>query len=194
LIQKRPAVLGVGTVSLDTVESDGEVAHDVLGGSAPYFAVAARVSADVAIVGIVGDDFPEPFLSRMNEAGIDIGGLKRHAGETFRWHVRYGRDGNRETLATNREAALAEISEVLQDRKGPAALLGSTNPSAQPSVLANAGKPALVVLDSMTHWIRDQGDDVRLLMRSADVLLLNEEEALLLGDGDQAAGIRPVLK
>jgi hypothetical protein len=61
-------------------------------------------------------------------------------------------------------------------------------------VLANAGKPALVVLDSMTHWIRDQGDDVRLLMRSADVLLLNEEEALLLGDGDQAAGIRPVLK
>ena len=46
----------------------------------------------------------------------------------------------------------------------------------------------------MTHWIRDRSDDLRLLTRSADVLLLNEEEALLLGDGDQAAGIRPILK
>ena len=195
MIQKRPSVLGVGTVSLDTVESAGEVAHDVLGGSAPYFAAAARVSADVAIVGVVGEDFPERFVTRLSEAGIDVGGLSRHTGETFRWHVRYGPDGNRETLSTNRETALAETPEVPGDRKGPAALfLGSTDPSIQASVLANAGAPALVVLDTMTHWIRDRSDDLRLLTRSADVLLLNEEEALLLGDGDQAAGIRPILE
>lgn len=195
MIQKRPSVLGVGTVSLDTVESGGEVAHDVLGGSAPYFAAAARVLADVAIVGVVGEDFPERFLTRLSEAGIDVGGLSRHTGETFRWHVRYGPDGNRETLSTNRETALAETPEVPGDRKGPAALfLGSTDPSIQASVLANAGAPALVVLDTMTHWIRDRSDDLRLLTRSADVLLLNEEEALLLGDGDQAAGIRPILE
>ena len=195
MIQKRPSVLGVGTVSLDTVESAGEVAHDVLGGSAPYFAAAARVSADVAIVGVVGEDFPERFVTRLSEAGIDVGGLSRHTGETFRWHVRYGPDGNRETLFTNRETALAETPEVPEDRKGPAALfLGSTDPSIQASVLANAGAPALVVLDTMTHWIRDRSDDLRLLTRSADVLLLNEEEALLLGNGDQAAGIRPILE
>jgi len=195
LIQKRPSVLAVGTVSLDTVESGGEVAREVLGGSAPYFAAAARVSADVAIVGTVGDDFPERFVTRMSEAGIDVGGLSRHMGETFRWHVRYGRDGTRETLGTNRETALAETPEVPIDRTGPAALfLGSTNPSIQASVLANAGTPSLIVLDTMTHWIRDRRDDFRMLARSADVLLLNEEEALLVGDGDQAAGIRPILE
>ena len=80
MIQKRPSVLGVGTVSLDTVESAGEVAHDVLGGSAPYFAAAARVLADVAIVGVVGEDFPERFLTRLSEAGIDVGGLSLHTG------------------------------------------------------------------------------------------------------------------
>lgn len=195
MIQKRPSVLGVGTVSLDTVESGGDVARDVIGGSAPYFAAAARVSADVAIVGVVGDDFPEPFVRRLSEAGLDVGGLQRHAGETFRWHVRYGRDGNRETLATNRDTALVEAPEVPQHRKASAALfLGSTNPSIQASVLANAGTPPLVVLDSMTHWIRDRHDEFRLLARSADVLLLNEEEALLLGGGDQAAGVRPILE
>ena len=188
-------MLGVGTVSLDTVESGGEVVRDVLGGSVPYFAAAARVSADVAILGVVGEDFPEAFVTRLSEAGIDVSGLSRHTGETFRWHVRYARDGTRETLSTNRETALAEPPEVLADRKGAAALfLGSTDPSIQASVLADAGAPALVVLDTMTHWIRDRGDDLRLLMRSADVLLLNEEEALLLGDGNQAAAIKPILE
>ena len=194
-MQTRPSVLGVGTVSLDTVESGGQVASDVLGESAPYFAAAARVSADVSIVGVVGEDFPEPFITRLNEAGIDVRGLSRQKGETFRWHVRYGRDGTRETLSTNRDTALAGTPEIPGDRKGAAALfLGSTDPSIQASVLADAGAPALVVLDTMTHWIRDRGDDLRLLMRSADVLLLNEEEALLLGDGNQAAGIRPILE
>ena len=89
MIQKRPSILGVGTVSLDTVESGGEVARDVLGGSAPYFAAAARVSADVALVGVVGEDFPERFVTLLSEAGIDVSGLSRHAGETFRWHVQY---------------------------------------------------------------------------------------------------------
>jgi sugar/nucleoside kinase (ribokinase family) len=195
LIQARPSVLGVGTVSLDTVESRGEVARDVLGGSAAYFAAAARVAADVAIVGVVGQDFPERFVTRMSEAGIDVSGLSRHPGETFRWHVRYARDGNRETVSTNRETALTEIPQVPDDRKGPAALfLGSTDPSIQASVLAQAGAPELVVLDTMTHWIRERGDDLRLLMRSADVVLLNEEEALLLGEGDQAGGVRPILE
>ena len=195
MIQTWFSVLSVGTVSLDTVESGGEVTRDVLGGSAPYFAAAARVSADVAIVGAVGDDFPEQFVTRMSEAGIDVGGLSRHVGETFRWHVRYGRDGARETLHTNRLTALAEIPEVPGDRTSPAALfLGSTDPSIQASVLANAGTPSLVVLDTMTHWIRDRRADFRMLARSADVLLLNEEEASLVSDGDQAAGIQSILE
>ena len=75
MIQKRPSVLGGGTVSLDTVESGGEVARDVLGGSAPYFAAAARVSADVALVGVVGEDFPERFVTLLSEAGIDVSGI-----------------------------------------------------------------------------------------------------------------------
>ena len=195
MIQKRPSVLAVGTVSLDTVESGGEIARDVLGGSAPYFAAAARVSADVAIVAVVGEDFPERFLTRLSDAGIDVTGLTRLPGETFRWHARYERDGSRETLSTNRGTALAGTPTVPEDRREPSALfLGSTNPSIQVSVLANAGAPALVVLDTMTHWIQDQKDDFDMLARSADVLLLNEEEARLLGDGDQAAGIRPILE
>ncbi len=195
MIQKRPEVLCVGTVSLDTVEYRGAQAHDVLGGSAPYFAAAARILADIAIVGVVGDDFPESFVSRLSEAGIDVAGLSRRPGETFRWHARYARDGSRETLHTNRETALAESPQVPEARRGASAVfLGSTSPEIQAAVLASAGAPTLVVLDTMTHWIQDQRDDFELLARSADVVLLNEEEVRLLGGGDQASAIRPILE
>ena len=83
----RSSVLGVGTVSLDTVQAGGETQRDVLGGSAPYFAAAARLSSDVALVGVVGDDFPDAMLDRLDAAGVDVSGIERRPGETFRWHA-----------------------------------------------------------------------------------------------------------
>ncbi len=80
-------------------------------------------------------------------------------------------------------------------RRGASAVfLGSTSPEVQAAVLASTGAPILVVLDTMTHWIQDQRDDFELLARSADVVLLNEEEVRLLGGGDQASAIRPILE
>ena len=101
-----PAVLAVGTVSLDTIESGAKSAKDVLGGSAPYFGAAARVSCAVELLGVVGEDFPQGHLDRLRDAGIGTDGIERHPGETFKWQVRYARDGSRETLGTNRETAL----------------------------------------------------------------------------------------
>ncbi len=191
----RPTIVAVGTVSLDTIESAGAVARDVLGGSAPYFGAAARLCCSVEMVGVVGEDFPEEHLSRLSDTGIGVSGITRHPGETFRWHARYGRDGSRETVETNRERALAAMPVAPAGLRDPRALfLGSTDPSVQASVLAAVGTPELVVLDTMSHWIRDRRADFDMLTRNADVVLLNEEEASLLGGGDQAEGVRPLLE
>ena len=182
-------------MSLDTVESAGRTERDVLGGSAPYFGAAARLFSDVALLGVVGDDFPPEMLDRLGEAGIDVSGVETRPGESFRWHVRYESGGEPTTVATNRAAALATQPSVPESRKGPKALfLGSTDPAAQSSVLATAGAPELIVLDTMDHWIRDRRDEFDILARSADVVLLNEEEARALGDGSHEAGVLPILE
>ena len=191
----RPTVLCAGTVSLDTVESGARAAYDVLGGSAPYFAAAARLESRVSIVGAVGEDFPEDQIKRLQAAGIGVSALARAPGETFRWHVRYQRDGSRQTVKTNRARALATTLEVPPELAEPQALfLGSTDPSVQASALRGAGTPELVVLDTMSHWIHDRREDFEMLTRSADVVLLNEEEAKILGDGDYEKGVRPILE
>ena len=192
---RRPRVAALGTVSLDTIESRGAVAREILGGSAPYFGAAARFSCDVALVGVVGDDFPAELLRPLEAHGVDVSAIERKPGETFRWHARYQADGSRETLGTNRERALRAEPTVPDALRDPDVLfLGSTNPHTQASVLAACGTPKLVVLDTMAHWVRDYRAAFLTVAHQADVVLMAYDEAAELGRGDAQRGAQALLE
>ncbi len=53
------ALLVVGSVAYDALESPYGKVDRTLGGAATYFAVAARFFTPVSLVAIVGDDFSE---------------------------------------------------------------------------------------------------------------------------------------
>lgn len=210
----RPRIVALGTVSLDTIErggergaeggversgernaeSGGEIARDVLGGSAPYFGAAARHSSDVALLGVVGDDFPDELLNPLRELGVDVSGIERRPGETFRWHARYHPDGSRETLGTNRDRALRAVPSVPESLRHPRALfLGSTDPRTQAAVLMALGTPELIVLDTMIHWVRQYRDEFLEVARRAHLVLMAEDEAIELGHGDVEAAVSQLL-
>ena len=48
----------VGSVALDSVEANGTVHDDVLGGSASFFSTAASYFTPVKLVAVVGEDMP----------------------------------------------------------------------------------------------------------------------------------------
>ena len=81
MTQYRPKVVGLGTVSLDTIEIGGHTEKDVLGGSALYFGAAARLFSDVTLLGVVGTDFPNSKLDRFNEINIDTSGISTQDGD-----------------------------------------------------------------------------------------------------------------
>ena len=94
-------VLVVGSVALDSVETPFGRAESVVGGSATYFASAACHFAPVQLVGVVGDDYPVDKLAPLAARGVDLSGLERAEGESFRWRGRYRHDLNSaETLET----------------------------------------------------------------------------------------------
>ncbi len=78
------SILVVGSVALDSVQTPFGSAKEVLGGSATYFSTAASFFADVRVVAVVGDDFPEEHLSFLKERSIDLQGLERVQGRTGR--------------------------------------------------------------------------------------------------------------
>src|SRR6202171_2124857 len=95
------SVLIVGSVALDTVKTPVEEHADLLGVSASYAALAASFFSPVRLVGVVGDDFPQSEFEFWKSRKIDIEGLQRAKGKTFRWSGEYSWDLNtRETRST----------------------------------------------------------------------------------------------
>lgn len=173
------SILVVGSVAYDSVETPFGRSEEALGGSAVYFSLAARLFADVRLVGVVGDDFEDEHVSLLREHGVDTGGLERAPGRTFRWSGRYGYDLNtRETLSTELnvfERFRPRIPEAF--RASEVIFLGNIDPQLQLDVLDQVRHARLVACDTMNFWIEGRRSDLERLLARVDVLVINDEEA-----------------
>lgn len=169
-----------GVVGLDTLETPCGAAEGVLGGSAPYAALGARLFADeVAMLSIVGNDFPAPFFEAMASCGIDLTYLDRAPGETFVWEARYEQDMNCRTTLDTRLGVLEDWQLDLPEhlRHGAMVLATNVTPSQQLELLGQCVDPAFVMADFMESWILNRRAEVERVMALSDVVLLNDEEA-----------------
>ncbi|MEO0558644.1 MAG: PfkB family carbohydrate kinase [Bacteroidota bacterium] len=184
-----PSVLVVGTVAFDTVETPFGRAERILGGSATYASLAARLLAGpVQLNAVVGADFPEAHIAMLRERGVDTDGLVVDPeGETFFWAGRYHYDLNtRDTLTTHLNV-LADFTPDLPEayRRAQIVCLGNLDPSIQSAVIdqcETGGGASLVVADTMNFWIETTPDALAETLRRVDVLVINDEEARQLAD------------
>ena len=95
------SILVVGSVAFDSIKTPFGEANEVLGGSACYFSTSASFFTDVNLVAVVGDDFPDEHVDFLKSRNIDLTGLQKSPGATFRWKGRYEYDlSEAHTLAT----------------------------------------------------------------------------------------------
>ena len=87
--QKASRLLIVGSMAFDDLELPTIAAKNVVGGSATYSAYAASIFSPVRIVAVVGDDFPSGDLEALSRRNVDLAGLEKASGKTFRWSGRY---------------------------------------------------------------------------------------------------------
>jgi sugar/nucleoside kinase (ribokinase family) len=173
------SLLIVGSIALDTVKTPVEEHSDLLGGSASYAALAASYFSGVQLVGIVGDDFPQKELDYWQSRKIDISGVQRAAGKTFRWSGEYSWDLNtRETHSTALNV-FETFTPTLPEsyRQSDFVLLANIAPSLQAHVLDQIEKPRFVVADTMNLWIETTRSDLDALLPRVDLLILNDSEA-----------------
>lgn len=172
----------VGSVALDSVEANGTVQDDVLGGSASFFSTAASYFAPVKLVAVVGEDMPEQHLKFLASRGVDLTGLERAHGKTFRWKGRYSDDlASRTTLDTQLNV-FADFKPRLPEawRDGEFLFLGNIHPTLQLDVLSQVKKPRLVAMDTMNFWIEGEPAALAKVLERVDLLVINDEEARLL--------------
>jgi sugar/nucleoside kinase (ribokinase family) len=179
------SVLVVGSVALDSVETPFGKADNVLGGSGNFFAASASHLSPVQLVGVIGSDYPiEKLEQAFAPRPIDLAGLERAEGTSFRWRGRYRHDLN---MAETLETHLGVFSNFRpkipeQFRNAPFVFLGNIDPRLQLDVLTQVAKPKLVACDTMNFWIESRRADVLKLLEHVDLITLNDAEARQLTD------------
>ena len=191
------SIVVVGSIGYDTIETEHGRVEEALGGAASYFALAARFFAPVSIVAAVGSDFRPDHWRLFEERNIDIRGMERRDGPTFRWHGRYHEDMNiRDTISLALNVFADFTPELLPDqRRSDYVFLANIAPELQLHVLSQVASPKVVAADTMNYWIANERAGLSKLLSRIDILTLNDEEArMLTGEHNLVRAGRAVLK
>ncbi len=178
------SLLVVGSIALDSVETPFGRRDDVLGGSATYFSTAASFFGPVRLVATVGDDFPQAHVDFLVARGVDVAGLERRAGRTFRWKGRYEFDLNTAHTLDTQLNVFGDFKPEL-----PAAyldsryvFLGNIDPDLQRRVLDQVKAPRFVACDTMNYWISSKRESLLKMLKRVDMLFVNDAEARQLAE------------
>jgi len=190
------SILGVGSIAFDTIATPSGRVENVLGGSATYFSLAASYFSEVRVVAVVGDDFTIEHEKTLKARGVDIRGIDRAKGKTFRWGGHY---------LDNLDQAKTDFTELnvfeqFQPRIPPEYLdsqflfLGNIHPNLQVAVRLELDNVRLTGGDTMNYWIQRTPRELAETLRLVNVLLINDSEAkMLAGDKSLPRAARKVL-
>lgn len=172
-------VLIVGSLALDTVETPLGKREQALGGAGLYASVAASLLAPVHVVGVIGDDFPQVALDRLESRGVNLAGVKRiEGGKSFHWSGRY-------TYAMDQAETLDTQLNVFADfdphvppeaRDVEFVFLANITPALQLQVLDQVAGPRLVLCDTMNYWIENTREDLLRVLERVDGAAMNDAE------------------
>jgi len=175
----RKPILIVGSIGLDTVETPFGTVQEVLGGAASYSATAASFFTDVRLVGVVGEDFPGEYIEFFSSRGMNLCGVQRQPGQTFRWNGYYEFDMNQaHTLATHLNVFEHFRPSIPEEyRTTPYVFLANIDPELQLAVLDQMQQPEFVMADTMNFWINGKREQVLEVIKRVDAVTVNDAEA-----------------
>jgi sugar/nucleoside kinase (ribokinase family) len=176
-------ILVVGSVAFDDIETRAGKRMEILGGAATYISLAASGLAPVQLVAVVGEnDFPEDHVKLLSAHGVDMSGLERVPGRTFRWSGVYSKDFSTRTTLDTQLGVFASFDPKIPKSHAAAKylMLGNINPELQLAVLDAVEGAPFVATDTMNLWIDIALDTLKAVMRRTDLLTINDEEAFML--------------
>lgn len=191
------SLLVVGSVALDSVETPFGKQEEVLGGAATFSSVSASFFAKVSLVGVVGEDFPEAHVAFLKSRKIDLAGLTRVPGKTFRWKGSYGMALNEAKTIDTQLNVFQHFSPELPEayRASPYVFLGNIDPRLQKRVVEQLRAPKLVAADTMNYWIEGHRSALLETLAKVQLLFVNDAEARsLAGEHNLVKAARAIRK
>ncbi len=176
------AVISVGTMAFDAIETPFGKIDKIVGGSGTYVAYAAsHLTHPIQQISIVGNDFPQEEMNELKKRGVELAGVEIVPDQkSFFWSGKYHLDMNsRDTIITDLNVLANFNPKIPEEYQGAEFLmLGNLMPSLQLSVIEQLRtRPKLIVLDTMNFWMESAMEDLKKVLLKVDALLINDSEA-----------------
>ena len=175
-------LLITGTVAFDEIETPSGSSGKIIGGAGTYIGVASSLfTNNLAIVSIIGEDFPEKEIKFLNERGVNSDMIEKVVdGKTFFWKGKYHENMiNRETITTELNV-LEKFNPVLNTEfsSSEIILLGNLHPTVQNTVIDQSTNPnRFIIMDTMNFWMDNTLNELLLVIKKVDLIIINDEEA-----------------
>lgn len=176
------SLIVVGTMAFDAIETPFGKISQIVGGSGIYAAYTASYFVNpVQQISIVGDDFPQEEMEELRKRGVHLDGVEIIKDKkSFFWSGRYHEDMNsRDTLVTDLNV-LADFDPKVPDSYQGAEflMLGNLMPKLQLNVIQELKeRPKLIAMDTMNFWMDTAMNDLKIVLRYVDLLVVNDAEA-----------------
>jgi sugar/nucleoside kinase (ribokinase family) len=190
------AILVVGSVAFDSIETPSGKAERCLGGAATYFSLAASYFTDVRVIAVVGEDFTAKEEDVLKRRGIDTRGLEHVAGKSFFWRGSYMKDLNEAQTHETQLNVFEKFSPKIPAEYADSEFLFLANidPVLQQNVRKQMPKVRMVCGDTMNYWITGHRENLEKVLKDLDGLLINDGEAkLLAGDNNLVCAAQKIL-
>jgi len=181
-MKKTNEILILGSIGLDTIETQYGKRENLLGGSATYATIASGIFSSAVPVGIIGDDFPKDGYDIFSKFSKNINNIKIEKGKTFRWGGKYHKNGDdRDTLFTDL-GVFENFDPIINEKDANASwvFLANIHPALQMNVLKQCSKNPIVISDTMNLWINTTPNELKSLINKTNILLINESEIIEL--------------
>lgn len=183
---KNNKLLVVGTMAFDEIITPKIASGKILGGAATFIGLAASYAkADIGIVSVIGDDFPQDYLALFSGRGIDLSGVEQIAGgKSFYWKGKYHDNMNKRDTLDTQVNVLADFNPQVPSsfQDASVVMLGNLDPLVQQKVLdqLDTNPDRIVLLDTMNFWMDTSLDTLTEVIKRVDVITINDEEAFQL--------------
>lgn len=175
-------VLITGTVAFDEIETPAGNSGKVIGGAGTYISIASSLfTQNLAIVSIIGEDFPDQEIKFLNDRGINTEMIEKViGGKTFYWKGRYHENMiSRDTVDT-RLNVLEKFNPVLNSdySSSEIVLLGNLHPAVQQLVIDQTINPdRFIIMDTMNFWMENTLNELVSVIKKVNLIIINDEEA-----------------
>jgi len=191
------AILVVGSVAFDAIETPSGRRDRCLGGAATYFSLAASYFTDVRVIGVVGEDFGPEEESVLTRRNIDTRGIEHVPGKSFFWSGSYMQNLNEAQTLNTELNVFQSFSPKIPDAYTDSEylFLANIDPVLQADVRSKMPKVKMVCGDTMNYWIKDHAANLAHVLKGLDALLINDTEAKMLAqDNNLVRAARKVLE